>query len=136
MGGIGEAVMKMCIGNGFGFAFADTIALPTLFGYQYGAFLLEVTEDVSDGIVIGTVLDEAVYTYRTETVSAKVLQEQYDLLSAELVTTSQRVNLFEKVKIPECRENIRKIGIFLGDMNTSAVARCKIAKQKAEERAS
>ena len=65
----------------------------------------------------------------------KVLQEQYDLLSAELVTTSQRVNLFEKVKIPECRENIRKIGIFLGDMNTSAVARCKIAKQKAEERA-
>ena len=66
----------------------------------------------------------------------KVLQVQYDLLSAELRTTSQRVNLFEKVKIPECRENIRKIGIFLGDMNTSAVARCKIAKQKAEERAS
>ena len=66
----------------------------------------------------------------------KVLQEQYDLLSAELRTTSQRVNLFEKVKIPECRENIRKIGIFLGDMNTSAVARCKIAKRKAEERAS
>ena len=66
----------------------------------------------------------------------KVLQEQYDLLSAELRTTSQRVNLFEKVKIPECRENIRKIGIFLGDMNTSAGARCKIAKQKAEERAS
>ena len=66
----------------------------------------------------------------------KVLQEQYDLLSAELRTTSQRVNLFEKVKIPECKENIRKIGIFLGDMNTSAVARCKIAKHKAEERAS
>ena len=66
----------------------------------------------------------------------KVLQEQYDLLAAELRTTSQRVNLFEKVKIPECRENIRKIGIFLGDMNTSAVARCKIAKQKAAERAS
>ena len=66
----------------------------------------------------------------------KVLQEQYDLLSAELRTTSQRVNLFEKVKIPECKENIRKIGIFLGDMNTCAVARCKIAKKKAEERAS
>ena len=66
----------------------------------------------------------------------RVLQEQYDLLAAELRTTSQRVNLFEKVKIPECRENIRKIEIFLGDMNTSAVARCKIAKTKAEERAS
>ena len=66
----------------------------------------------------------------------KILQEEYDLLGAELRTTRQRVNLFEKVKIPECRENIRRIGIFLGDMNTSAVARCKIAKQKAEERAS
>ena len=66
----------------------------------------------------------------------RVLQEQYELLSAELRTTSQRVNLFEKVKIPECRENIRKIGIYLGDMNTSSVARSKIAKSKAEKRAS
>ena len=60
----------------------------------------------------------------------KVLQEQYDLLSAELRTTSQRVNLFEKVKIPECKENIRKIRIMLGDMDTAAVARSKIAKSK------
>ena len=52
------------------------------------------------------------------------------MLSAELRTTSQRVNLFEKVKIPECKENIRKIGIMLGDLDTSAVARSKIAKKK------
>ena len=39
----------------------------------------------------------------------KVLEVQHRLLSAELRTTSQRVNLFEKVKIPECRENIRRI---------------------------
>ncbi len=62
--------------------------------------------------------------------AGKVLQEQYDLLASELCTTSQRVNLFEKVKIPECRDNIRKIGIALGDANTTAVARCKIAKRK------
>lgn len=60
----------------------------------------------------------------------KILQIQYDLLFAELRTTSQRVNLFEKVKIPECKENIRKIGIMLGDLDTSAVARSKIAKKK------
>lgn len=62
-----------------------------------------------------------------------VLERQYELLSAELRTTSQRVNLFEKVKIPECRENIRRIRIMLGDLETSAVARCKIAKRKAAE---
>ena len=60
----------------------------------------------------------------------RVLEERCALLNAELVSTSQRVNLFEKVKIPECRENIRRIGIMLGDANTSAVARCKIAKKK------
>ena len=63
--------------------------------------------------------------------SRRVLEERCALLTAELRSTSQRVNLFEKVKIPECKENIRRIGIMLGDANTSAVARCKIAKRKA-----
>ena len=58
------------------------------------------------------------------------LQERIDLLSAELRTTTQRVNLFEKVKIPEARENIRVIGIYLQDQQTSAVVRGKIAKKK------
>lgn len=62
--------------------------------------------------------------------AARVLEEQHALLAAELRSTTQRVNLFEKVKIPECRENIRKIRIMLGDAETSAVARSKIAKRK------
>ncbi len=62
-----------------------------------------------------------------------ILQEQYRLLSQELRTTTQRVNLFEKVKIPEAKGNIRKIQIYLGDMDTAAVARSKIAKGKSQE---
>lgn len=58
------------------------------------------------------------------------LQEQVKLIGHELRTTSQRVNLFEKVKIPEAKENIRVIGIYLGDQQTSAVVRGKIAKSK------
>ena len=60
----------------------------------------------------------------------RIIEEQHRLLSEELRTTGQRVNLFEKVKIPECKENIRKIRIMLGDMDTAAVARSKIAKSK------
>lgn len=60
----------------------------------------------------------------------KTLNEQLRLIDKELRTTSQRVNLFEKVKIPEARENIRKIEIFLGDQQTAAVVRGKIAKSK------
>ncbi len=62
-----------------------------------------------------------------------IFEEQYRLLSHELNVTSQRVNLFEKVKIPECRENIRVIQIALGDEQTAAVVRSKIAKRKLTE---
>ena len=57
-----------------------------------------------------------------------VYEEQKRLVTIELQTTSQRVNLFEKVKIPECKEAIRLIKIALGDEQTSAVTRGKIAK--------
>lgn len=57
-----------------------------------------------------------------------VYEEQRRLVTIELQTTSQRVNLFEKVKIPECKEAIRVIKIALGDEQTSAVTRGKIAK--------
>jgi V/A-type H+-transporting ATPase subunit D len=60
----------------------------------------------------------------------KILQKQVELLNQELRITSQRVNLFEKVKIPETKNNIRKIRIYLGDQQTAAVVRGKIAKKK------
>ena len=63
----------------------------------------------------------------------KTLRRQVELLEQELHATAQRVNLFEKVKIPEAKENIRVIGIYLGDQQTSAVVRGKIAKKKLQE---
>lgn len=63
-----------------------------------------------------------------------VLEEERRRIEVELKITAQRVNLFEKVKIPECRENIRVIRIFLGDEQTAAVARGKMAKRRAELR--
>ncbi len=59
-----------------------------------------------------------------------ILTKQSELLGEELRVTSQRVNLFEKVKIPETRENIRTIQIYMGDAQTAAVVRGKIAKKK------
>ncbi len=58
------------------------------------------------------------------------LKEEVMLLEKELRVTTQRVNLFEKVKIPEAKENIRVIGIYLQDQQTQAVVRGKIAKRK------
>lgn len=63
----------------------------------------------------------------------KTLRQQVALLEKELRSTSQRVNLFEKVKIPEAIENIRVIGVYLGDQQTAAVVRGKISKKKLVE---
>lgn len=64
---------------------------------------------------------------------AQVLDEQRRLLERELRLTTQRVNLFEKVKIPEARLNIKKIRVYLGDQQTAAVVRGKIAKRGMEK---
>ena len=61
---------------------------------------------------------------------AEVLDEQVRLLEDELRSTSQRVNLFEKVKIPETEDNIKKISIYMADQQVSAVVRSKISKRK------
>lgn len=80
-------------------------------------------------------VDTAVFKLRDiATLDALVstLRKQVELLDAELRTTSQRVNLFEKVKIPEAKENIRVIQVYLGDQQTAAVVRGKISKKKLE----
>lgn len=60
----------------------------------------------------------------------EVLEERRRLLQRELTRVVQRVNLFEKVKIPEARDAIHKIRIHLGDQMAAAVGRSKIAKAR------
>ncbi|MDR3341538.1 MAG: V-type ATP synthase subunit D [Treponema sp.] len=66
---------------------------------------------------------------------AQILEEQRRRLDKELRITTQRVNLFEKIKIPETKGNIKKIQVYLGDQQTSAVVRGKIAKRGMERAA-
>ncbi len=60
----------------------------------------------------------------------KILHEQEELLHQELRKVTQRVNLFEKVKIPQAKDNIRLIRVALAEEQTAAVGRSKIAKSK------
>lgn len=64
----------------------------------------------------------------------EIFQKQQELIEHELRTTIQRIKLFEEVKIPEAKENIRVIQIFLGDQMTAEVVRGKIAKKKIERK--
>lgn len=59
-----------------------------------------------------------------------VAEQTLRALQAALGRVTRRVNLFEKVLIPRAQENIRLIGVYLGDMERAAVARAKIAKAR------
>lgn len=56
--------------------------------------------------------------------------EKKRALEKDLRDVSIRVNLFEKVLIPRAQLCIKKIKIFLGDLELSAVSQAKVAKMK------
>lgn len=64
----------------------------------------------------------------------EVANERVTLLERELSDVSTRVNLFEKILIPRCKENIKRIKIFLSDVQLAAVSQAKVAKAKIVER--
>lgn len=77
---------------------------------------------------------EAIKKVSNLKIQAALLRKKEALLKEELRITAQRVNLFEKIMIPQAYENIRKINIVLGDMQTAAVVIGKIAKRKIEQK--
>ncbi len=63
----------------------------------------------------------------------KLLEEQEDILTEGFRKTSQRINLYEKRLIPQCRETIRRISVYLQDQQAAAVGVAKVAKRLNEE---
>ncbi|MBK6088256.1 phosphoribosylformylglycinamidine synthase [Ruminococcus difficilis] len=77
IGGIAEAVMKSAFGNGFGFSFNEEIELDKLFGYCYGAFLIE-TDETLDGTLIGSITDDGKFSYGDESVAENDILKVYE----------------------------------------------------------
>jgi V/A-type H+-transporting ATPase subunit D len=102
------------------------ISVPALVAVEFGplAYSLGGTPPWVDGAI--TALREQ----RRAAAAVAVLHERLERIRRELKQTIQRVNLFERVMIPESREIIRRIRIRLGDEMTSAIGRGKIAKGK------
>ena len=77
-GGVAEAVLKMCLGNGLGFEYEASLCLKDIFGYNYGSFLLEVTEDVEGALPIGRVTEKKEISYKGESLVLDKLQSIYE----------------------------------------------------------
>ncbi len=77
MGGIAEAVLKMCIGNGYGFKFDGKLPVNDIFAYGYGSFLVEATEELSEEL-IGEVSEEKEISLGAEKLCLCTLEKLYE----------------------------------------------------------
>ncbi len=100
MGGVAEAVMKMCFGNGLCFRYADGLTLDELFTTNYASFLLEVTEDIPGAKLIGTVCDCGKIIFGDEEIVISELLAAYEdklesVYSCNIPDTNAPVKNFE-----------------------------------------
>ncbi len=77
-GGVAEGILKMSLGNGFGFAFDDTVSLELLARKQYGAFILELADEDALGVSLGYTTEEKCFTWKKEAVSLDDLSALYE----------------------------------------------------------
>ena len=98
-GGVAEAVMKMSFGNSIGFEFDSDVAYDDIFGYRYGAFVIELTEDIDIGIKLGVTTEAGVIAYNGKSISID-----------ELFTTSE--NKLESVYSCNIKQEKRNIHAF------------------------
>ncbi|MBO5316216.1 MAG: phosphoribosylformylglycinamidine synthase [Clostridia bacterium] len=77
-GGVAEAVLKMCLGNKLGFTFDSTVSSDDIFGYNYGAFLLEVAENERAGDIVGMITEDYSLNYKDEKIDLNTLENIYE----------------------------------------------------------
>ncbi len=78
-GGVAEAVLKMSLGNGVGLTFDDGCTMDELFGYAYGSFVLELTDNKDKvGLPLGVTNGDGSLTWREQTVERDALLSAYE----------------------------------------------------------
>ena len=77
-GGVAEAVMKMAFGNDIGFKYSNNLSVNDIFDYAYGSFVIELTEDIDVGTVIGYTTDIKAIEYKNNTLALNSLLNTYE----------------------------------------------------------
>ncbi|MDD6389320.1 MAG: phosphoribosylformylglycinamidine synthase [Firmicutes bacterium] len=77
-GGVAEAVLKMAIGNRIGFTFSSDSLMGDIFGYNYGAFVVEAEKEIEDAVLLGYTTEDYVLSRGDETVDMEELEKIYE----------------------------------------------------------
>lgn len=78
LGGIAEAILKMSMGNDFGFKFNSSLTINNIFDYNYGSFIIEVDSDCEIGSTLGFITNEKEFVFKNEKVSTCELYKLYE----------------------------------------------------------
>ncbi|MDE7372987.1 MAG: phosphoribosylformylglycinamidine synthase subunit PurQ, partial [Clostridia bacterium] len=117
LGGIADAVVKSCMGNGFGFEFNVDLSVNDIFKYNYGAFLLEVADDFAGGVEIGKITAEKTVSLNGEKVSLEEIEDVYE-------------NKLESVYSCNIKQSYGEIKTFSFDMAEHVAPAVKVARPK------
>ncbi len=117
-GGVAEAVMKMCFGNGVGFKYSDKVSLEEIFGYSYGSFVLELADGVEvEGTILGETTAKQTIVYGNSAVDLTKIYGKYE-------------SVLEGVYPTNATEASEEIPVFAYDGEKAAPAILKCAKPK------
>ncbi|MBO7156580.1 MAG: phosphoribosylformylglycinamidine synthase, partial [Clostridia bacterium] len=112
-GGIAEGVLKSAIGNGIGFKYDDNVTLDDIFGYNYGAFMLELNDNsVEEGITLGYTTNAKAIEYKGESLCLDSLQNAYEaklesVYSCNIKTRPQDLKAFSYTEGNNLSANIK-----------------------------
>ena len=100
MGGAAEAVLKMAMGNGIGFEFDKALSLADIFGYSYGSFIVELTDDTDCGVLLGYTTEEKSLAYAGEKVDCTKLFGVYEdkleeIYSCNIAMPEKKIETFD-----------------------------------------
>ena len=116
-GGVGEAIMKMSFGNSIGFEFSDKLSLSDIFGYSYGAFVLELKGDIDEGVLLGYTTENEIVSYKGEELKLSELLKSYE----------GKLEKIYKFNAPQCEDEIPNVDY---SSKTIYTAKEKIAKPR------
>ncbi len=118
-GGIAEAIMKMGFGNGIGFSYNASLTNDDIFGYNYGAFLVELSEGEAPAgaMLVGTTTDDAAISYKDKKVALATLLEGYE-------------NKLEKIFPTNAKEDKEPIEAYAYTAKSYPSPAVKVAKPK------
>lgn len=116
-GGIAEGIAKMTLGNEIGFEFDEKFDLKTLFGKNYGSFILESDSELPFGVKIGATTDKDFIAINGESLSIAKIRSSLDGVLEKIYPT--KLSDFETLRQKVDKINFEHNKVYFSNNKTN-----------------